>query len=82
VQFRQLARIVGRICNSESWPFLYLTGDRNLDDRSRVIGRFRDDKSIKILIAGLKCGGLGYVSSLSPLFGPFIVPNPFGTLTE
>jgi SNF2 family DNA or RNA helicase len=62
VQFRQLARIVGRICNSESWPFLYLTGDRNLDDRSKVIARFRDDKNIKILIAGLKCGGLGYVS--------------------
>lgn len=61
VQFRQLARIVGRICQSEGWPFLYLTGDRPLDDRSKIIARFRDDKNIKILVAGLKCGGLGYV---------------------
>lgn len=79
MQFRQLARLVGRICNSESWPFLYLTGDRNLDDRSRVISRFRDDKSIKILIAGLKCGGLGYVSFLStspaPLLSHFILEH-------
>lgn len=59
VQFRQLARIVGRICHSENWPFLYLTGDRVLEDRTKVIHRFRDDKNIKILIAGLKCGGLG-----------------------
>ncbi|PMD36328.1 hypothetical protein L207DRAFT_435119 [Hyaloscypha variabilis F] len=59
VQFRQLARIVGRICQSEGWQFLYLTGDRALEDRSKVIARFRDDKSVKILIAGLKCGGLG-----------------------
>ena len=67
VQFRQLARIVGRICQSEGWQFLYLTGDRALEDRSKVIARFRDDKSVKILIAGLKCGGLGYV--------PFSPPN-------
>lgn len=59
VQFRALARIVGRICRSEDWVFLYLTGDRTLEDRSKVITKFRDDGAIKILIAGLKCGGLG-----------------------
>lgn len=62
VQFRTLARIVGRICHSEGWDFLYLTGDRSLEDRSKVIAKFRDDKNIKIMIAGLKCGGLGYVT--------------------
>lgn len=59
VQFRLLARIVGRICNAEAWGFLYLTGDTSLDQRAEVVKMFRDDDSIKILVAGLKCGGLG-----------------------
>ncbi|KAH7309256.1 SNF2 family N-terminal domain-containing protein [Rhexocercosporidium sp. MPI-PUGE-AT-0058] len=59
VQFRTLARIVGRICNGEGWGFLYLTGDSSLEHRDRAIKRFRDDDDVKILIAGLKCGGLG-----------------------
>lgn len=61
VQFRTLARIIGRICNGEGWGFLYLTGDSSLEHRDRAIKRFRDDDDAKILIAGLKCGGLGYV---------------------
>ena len=88
VQFRALARIVGRICQSEGWGFLYLTGDLSLDNRTKAIRKFKEDPEIKILIAGLKCGGLGYVSSFlllkSQLFNvpnleidiPPIVPNP------
>jgi hypothetical protein len=76
VQFRALARIVGRICQSEGWGFLYLTGDLSLDNRTKAIRKFREDPEIKILIAGLKCGGLGYVS-FSPLSKSrlFNVPN-------
>ncbi|KAG4442544.1 hypothetical protein IFR05_001956 [Cadophora sp. M221] len=59
VQFRTLARIVGRICKGEGWGFLYLTGDSSLEHRDRAIKRFREDDEAKILIAGLKCGGLG-----------------------
>ncbi|KAL2066010.1 hypothetical protein VTL71DRAFT_2081 [Oculimacula yallundae] len=59
VQFRTLARIVGRICNAERWGFLYLTGDSSLEHREKAIKRFRDDDEAKILVAGLKCGGLG-----------------------
>ncbi|CZR69452.1 related to protein RIS1 [Phialocephala subalpina] len=59
VQFRTLARIIGRICESEGWGFLYLTGDSTLEHRTKAIRKFRDDPNIKILIAGLKCGGLG-----------------------
>ncbi|KUJ16639.1 uncharacterized protein LY89DRAFT_647352 [Mollisia scopiformis] len=58
-QFRTLSRIIGRICESEGWGFLYLTGDSTLEHRTKAIRRFRDDPNIKILIAGLKCGGLG-----------------------
>lgn len=75
VQFRTLARIVGRICNAEEWGFLYLTGDSSLEHRQKAIKRFRDDESAKILVAGLKCGGLGYV--FSPLS-----PNPLPKLPQ
>ncbi|CZS91311.1 related to protein RIS1 [Rhynchosporium graminicola] len=59
VQFRTLARIIGRLCNAEGWGFLYLTGDASLDHREKAIRRFRDDPHAMILVAGLKCGGLG-----------------------
>jgi SNF2 family DNA or RNA helicase len=76
VQFRALARIVGRICASEGWGFLYLTGDLSLDNRTKAIRKFREDPEIKILIAGLKCGGLGYVCSpLLSKYPCFNVPN-------
>ncbi|KAI6708159.1 hypothetical protein JHW43_009312 [Diplocarpon mali] len=59
VQFRTLARIVGRICESEGWGFVYLTGDSSLEHRTKVIKHFRDSPETMILISGLKCGGLG-----------------------
>lgn len=59
VQFRTLARIIGRMCKAEGWGFVYLTGDASLDHRSKAIKEFRNQDSIQILIAGLKCGGLG-----------------------
>ncbi|KAH8594411.1 SNF2 family N-terminal domain-containing protein [Bisporella sp. PMI_857] len=58
-QFRILARILGRLCASENWGFLYLTGDSSLEHRGHAVRRFQKDPSVKILIAGLKCGGLG-----------------------
>lgn len=59
MQFRVLARIVGRICHNEKWGFLYLTGDSTLDHRTKAVKLFRSNPDVKILIAGLKCGGLG-----------------------
>ncbi|TGO11526.1 hypothetical protein BTUL_0107g00100 [Botrytis tulipae] len=59
VQFRTLARIIGRMCKAEGWGFLYLTGDASLEHRSKAIKEFRNRDDIQILIAGLKCGGLG-----------------------
>ncbi|TVY51440.1 Helicase-like transcription factor CHR28 [Lachnellula cervina] len=59
VQFRLLARIVGRMCASEGWGFLYLSGDCSLEHRTKATKMFRDDPDIKILVSGLKCGGVG-----------------------
>lgn len=59
VQFRTLARIIGRMCAAEGWGFLYLTGDASLEHRTKAVKEFRIQDNIQILIAGLKCGGLG-----------------------
>ncbi|TVY39756.1 putative ATP-dependent helicase, partial [Lachnellula occidentalis] len=59
VQFRLLARIIGRMCASEGWGFLYLSGDCSLEHRTKATKMFRDDPDIKILVSGLKCGGVG-----------------------
>ena len=47
------------MCNKEGWKFVYLTGDTTLDHRSNVVKIFREREDVKILIAGLRCGGLG-----------------------
>lgn len=59
VQFRLLARIIGRICDAEKWGYLYYSGDASTKHRDIAVKRFRDDKDARILISGLKCGGLG-----------------------
>jgi SNF2 family DNA or RNA helicase len=47
------------MCDAEGWGFLYLTGECSLEHRSKVVKIFREDDDVKILISGLKCGGLG-----------------------
>jgi SNF2 family DNA or RNA helicase len=59
VQFRLVARIIGRMCKKENWKFVYLTGDATLEHRANAISMFREKDDVRILIAGLRCGGLG-----------------------
>ena len=47
------------MCKKEGWKFVYLTGDTLPDHRTNAVRLFRDREDVKILIAGLKCGGLG-----------------------
>lgn len=61
LQWRTLARILGRMCNGEKWGFVYLFGDSTTEQRDRILRKFKEDPDVRILIAGLKCGGIGYV---------------------
>ncbi|CAG8974622.1 hypothetical protein HYALB_00009799 [Hymenoscyphus albidus] len=58
-QFRQLQRIIGRMCNQEKWKFVYYTGDISMEHRALAEEQFKTNPEIVIMIAGLKCGGLG-----------------------
>lgn len=52
-------RIVARICKQEGFGFVYFTGEMNQDQRTDAIDAFKKNKKVKIMIAGLKCGGVG-----------------------
>lgn len=58
-QFIPMVTILGRMCKSEKWPFLEYTGKMSHEAREKAITEFGSNKEKKILLAGLKCGGLG-----------------------
>lgn len=59
-QFIPMLHVLGRICQTEGWSFEKYTGSMSHDSRDRAIRDFDDpDKGKRILLASLKCGGLG-----------------------
>ncbi|KFY43882.1 hypothetical protein V495_03733 [Pseudogymnoascus sp. VKM F-4514 (FW-929)] len=58
-QFRMMTRIVGLICEKEGWGHVFFTGDMNMKQRTHSVEKFHTDKKVKIMIAVLKCGGVG-----------------------
>ncbi|OBT72359.1 hypothetical protein VF21_07500 [Pseudogymnoascus sp. 05NY08] len=58
-QFKMMTRIVGLICEKEGWGHVYFTGDMNMKQRTHSVEQFHTNKKIKIMIAVLKCGGVG-----------------------
>ncbi|KAI9790308.1 MAG: hypothetical protein M1833_001967 [Piccolia ochrophora] len=58
-QFHLMAHILGRICTDEGWRFVYLLGDMKPRERTDASMTFEANPEIRIMIAGLKCGGIG-----------------------
>jgi SNF2 family DNA or RNA helicase len=59
-QFIPMLNVLGRICQTEGWGFEKYTGGMSHDSRDRAIKSFGDPtKDKRILLASLKCGGLG-----------------------
>ena len=59
-QWIPMLHILGRICQTEGWEFEKYTGHMSQDKRDRAVQNFGDAKQSKrILLASLKCGGLG-----------------------
>lgn len=52
-------KIIGRICDSRGWGHCAYHGKMSHENRAKTIGGFRKKKEIKIMIASLKCGGVG-----------------------
>ena len=59
-QFMPMLNILGRICSTEKWTFEKYTGSMTHDARDKAIENFGNpEKKVRILLASLKCGGLG-----------------------
>ncbi|MCJ1383851.1 hypothetical protein MMC17_006965 [Xylographa soralifera] len=58
-QFQMMIKIIGRMCSSRGWDHCSYHGKMTHDARDRAIRNFRDMEEKKILIASLKCGGVG-----------------------
>jgi SNF2 family DNA or RNA helicase len=59
-QWIPMLHVLGRICQTEKWGFEKYTGHMSHDSRDRAIKNFGDPlKGKRILLASLKCGGLG-----------------------
>ncbi|KAK8219371.1 hypothetical protein M8818_001106 [Zalaria obscura] len=58
-QFLEMVRILGKICDGEQWGYVRYTGSMSQESRSKAIEEFAAKPSKNILLASLKCGGLG-----------------------
>ncbi|KAF8864887.1 P-loop containing nucleoside triphosphate hydrolase protein [Acephala macrosclerotiorum] len=58
-QFRPFQTMVGCSLEQLRIKFVYLSGDMSKDQRKKALKIFREDGSVNVMIAGLKCGGLG-----------------------
>ena len=52
-------KIISRILNAENIGHVYYTGELDQNERHESVTKFHDRPEIRVMIAGLKCGGLG-----------------------
>ncbi|OCK77547.1 hypothetical protein K432DRAFT_358416 [Lepidopterella palustris CBS 459.81] len=58
-QFLAIIRILVKICNQEGWEYCEYHGNMSFGSRDKAIREFADNSEKKILLASLRCGGLG-----------------------
>ncbi|KAK0109738.1 hypothetical protein ONS95_002416 [Cadophora gregata] len=58
-QFKLFAIQVGIMLEKKKHKFVYYTGDMSTKDRDAAIRKMKFDSTVKVMIAGLKCGGIG-----------------------
>lgn len=80
-----MARIVGLMLQRERLDHVYYTGDMSQEQREESVLRFQNEKRIKVMIAILKCGGVGLnlacanrVISIDPWWNHSIEQQAFG----
>ncbi|KAF1919601.1 SNF2 family N-terminal domain-containing protein [Ampelomyces quisqualis] len=58
-QFLAMIRILARVCQNEGWQTEQYHGKMSFKARDKALGNFADDAEVSILLASLRCGGLG-----------------------
>ncbi|KAL3426647.1 DNA repair protein rad5 [Phlyctema vagabunda] len=59
VLWRMFARLIGRYLEKKSIGFVYYTGDMTTNERDKALKLFETEPKVRIMVTGLKCGGLG-----------------------
>ncbi|KAF7895092.1 hypothetical protein EAF00_006906 [Botryotinia globosa] len=84
-QWKMVSTIIGRMLEKEKIDFLYYSGDMPRETRTTTIELFEMNPKIKILVSGLKCGGVGLnlyfankVISVELWWNPFAEKQAFG----
>ena len=58
-QWLPMIKILSQVCREEKWGFCQYTGQMSTKARTETIASFKADPNNKIMLASLKCGGLG-----------------------
>lgn len=58
-QFHMIMQILEKICQKKKWKYCTYHGKMPHAAREKAIGEFAKDDDMKIMIASLKCGGIG-----------------------
>ncbi|KAL6710401.1 hypothetical protein ACN47E_009347 [Coniothyrium glycines] len=58
-QFLAMLRILERVCQKEGWPTEQYHGKMSLGARDKAIDTFAKNPATRIMLASLRCGGLG-----------------------
>ncbi|CAO2654805.1 Nn.00g115380.m01.CDS01 [Neocucurbitaria sp. VM-36] len=58
-QFLAMIRILARVCKQEKWQIEEYHGNLSLLARDKAISNFAKNPNVKVMLASLRCGGLG-----------------------
>jgi SNF2 family DNA or RNA helicase len=58
-QFIDMIRIMSKICQVERWKYTTYHGGKSHEARDKAIKQFGEQWDLRIMIASLKCGGIG-----------------------
>ncbi len=54
-----MIRILSKVATTEGWGYCCYSGQMSHEDRAQSLEKFQTDPSKSLLIASLKCGGMG-----------------------
>ena len=58
-QFHMIMQVLEIVCQRKKWKYCMYNGKMSHKARDKVIGNFAQENDLKIMIASLKCGGIG-----------------------
>ena len=58
-QFHMIMQILEKVCQKKKWKYCTYNGKMSHQARDKAIADFTKDDDMKIMIASLKCGGIG-----------------------